>query len=196
MGLGTGSHAEVYRYQRFPCDEMPRSIFLALAVALVTGGCLGGSEQEGGTKPSGNLTATRSPMVQQQPVGKPCPVTRPNGRVPPGETASPGSRYLGNGDLWTDLYPNPIRPRPEDIRANGAIEIKVPWWRGVTGRLSIDGRRLDALAPPLSAWIPGGYGRRGFQSTAITFPTAGCWQVTGRVGAATLAFVSLILEPA
>lgn len=195
MGLGTGSHAEVYRYQRFPCDEMPRSIFLALAVALVTGGCLGGSEQEGGTKPSGNLTATRSPMVQQQPVDKPCPVTSPNGRVPPGETASPGSRYLGNGDLWTDLYPNPIRPRPEDIRANGAIEIKVPWWRGASGRLTIIGRRLDATAPPLSAWIPTGYGRKGFQSTAITFPTPGCWEVTGMVGDASLTFVTSIAAP-
>jgi hypothetical protein len=121
-------------------------------------------------------------------------VTRPNGSIPQGEPATAGARYFGNGDLWTDLYRNPIRPRPEDVRENGAIEIKVPWWRGVAGKLTIEGQRLDATAPPLSAWIPDGYGRRGFQSTAITFPTAGCWQVTGSVGDASLTFVSLILE--
>jgi hypothetical protein len=78
-------------------------------------------------------------------------VTRPNGRVPPGETPSSGSRYLGNGALWTDLYPTPIRPRPDDVREDGAIEMKVAWWRGIAGRLRIEGRRLDASAPPLSA---------------------------------------------
>ena len=107
-----------------------------------------------------------------------------------------GSRYLGNGALWTDLYPSPLRPRPEDVHADGTIEIKVPWWRDVSGRLKIAGQRLDATASPLSAWIPGGYGRRGFQSTAITFPTPGCWEVTGRVADASLRFVTLIAEPA
>jgi hypothetical protein len=175
---------------------MTRSIVLAVTLALFLGGCLGGSDREGATEDSGALATTGSPTVQQQPAKEPCAVTRPNGRIPPGETPSPGSRYLGNGDLWTDLYPNPIRPRPDDMQEDGAIEIKFPWWRGVAGRLRIEGRRLDAVAPPLSAWIPGGYGRRGFQSTAITFPTAGCWQVTGSVGDASLAFVSLILEPA
>jgi hypothetical protein len=122
-------------------------------------------------------------------------VTRPNGSIPQGESAVAGARYLGNGHLWTDLYRNPIHPRPEDVREDGAIEMKFAWWRAVPGKLRIEGRRLDADAPPLSAWVPDGYGRRGFQSTAITFPTAGCWEVTGRVGDASLTFVSLILEP-
>ena len=172
---------------------MTRSIVLAAAVTLVLGGCLGASEQEGATRGPGEQTTHQA--SQPEPVDEPCPVTRPNGRIPPGESALPGMRYLGNGALWTDLYPTPIRPRPEDVRKDGAIEIKVPWWRGIAGRLRIEGRRLDASAPPLSAWIPGGYGRTGFQSTAITFPTAGCWQVTGRVGNASLTFVSVILEP-
>ena len=81
------------------------------------------------------------------------------------------------------------------MHADGTIEIKVPWWRGVNGRLTITGRRIDAEGSPLSAWIPGGYGRRGFQSTAITYPTPGCWEVTGRVGEASLRFVTLIAEP-
>ena len=175
---------------------MTRSILLTVALTLVLGGCLGASEQEGATRGSGEQTTDFPQQASQpEPVQEPCPVTRPNGRVPPGETPSSGSRYLGNGALWTDLYPTPIRPRPDDVRKDGAIEMKVAWWRGIAGRLRIEGRRLDATAPPLSAWIPGGYGRKGFQSTAITFPTAGCWQVTGSVGNKSLTFVSLILEP-
>ena len=111
-----------------------------------------------------------------------------------GRDSSPGSRYLGNGALWRDLDPSDT-PATGRRAGDGAIEMKFPWWRGIAGRLRIEGRRLDATAPSLSAWIPGGYGRKGFQSTAITFPTAGCWQVTGSVGGASLTFVSLILEP-
>jgi hypothetical protein len=170
-------------------------IVLAIALPVILAGCLDSSEKEGATKQtSAARTTTTSSMPESKPAADSCPVTRPNGDVPPGETVSPGSRYLGNDGLWTDLYPNPLRPRPEDIHKDGSIEIKVPWWRGVSGRLTIEGQRLDATAPPLSAWIPDGYGRRGFQSTAITFPTAGCWQVTGSVGDARLTFVSLILE--
>jgi hypothetical protein len=169
-------------------------IVLAAALSIVMAGCLDSSEGEGAKQtPGGQSTtsATRAPQA----AADSCAVTRPNGRVPPGERASPGSNYLGNGSLWTVLYPNPVRPRPEDVREDGSIEMKFPWWRGVAGRLRIEGRRLDATAPPLSAWIPNGYGRRGFQSTAITFPTAGCWEVIGRVGGASLTFVSLILMP-
>ncbi len=175
---------------------MTRSIVLAVALTLILGGCFGASEQEAATRGSGKERRDFRQASLPEPVEEPCPVTRPNGRIPPGETPSPGSYYLGNGALWTDLYPSPIRLRPDDMREDGVIEMKFPWWRGITGRLRIEGRRLDAIAPPLSAWIPGGYGRRGFQSTAIIFPTAGCWQVTGSVEGASLTFVSLILEPA
>lgn len=171
----------------------PRAVLL-LAVALLLGGCFGNSGGGSSAPPAGEETQSGS-QASQPSEERPCPVTRPNGQVPPGEAASNSSRYLGNGALWTDLYPSPLRPRPDDVRNDGRIVIKVPWWRGVRGRLTITGRRLDASAPPLSAWIPTGYGRRGFQSTAITFPAPGCWEVTGRVGDASLRFVNLILEP-
>jgi hypothetical protein len=60
--------------------------------------------------------------------------------------------------------------------------MKVGWWRTTPGKLTIDGRRLDAPAPPLKASIPDGYGPTGFQATGITFPTEGCWEITARVG--------------
>jgi hypothetical protein len=37
--------------------------------------------------------------------------------------------------------------------------------------------------------VPDGYGATGFQATAVTFPTTGCWKVVGGVGDAGLTFV-------
>ena len=78
---------------------------------------------------------------------------------------------------------------PGFVLRDGSLQMKFPWWRGVQGELSIAGRRLDTTAPPLRADIPGGYGASGFQASALTFPTPGCWEVTGRVGSASLTFV-------
>lgn len=72
--------------------------------------------------------------------------------------------------------------------------MKYPWWRAVVGKLTIEGRRLDAPAPPLGAWIPDGYGLTGFQATAIIFPTEGCWEVTGKAGEASLTFVMIVVK--
>jgi hypothetical protein len=73
--------------------------------------------------------------------------------------------------------------------------MKWPWYRWVAGTLTIEGRRLDAPAPPLEAWIPDGYGDSGFQVSGITFPTDGCWEITGRVGEGSLTFVVLVVYP-
>jgi hypothetical protein len=89
------------------------------------------------------------------------------------------------------LYPEGVRERPE---ADGSIAEKFGWWRGVRGRLRITGRRLDGLSRPLRALIPSGYGPTGFQSTAIIFPTDGCWSVTGAAGSARLSFVTLVFK--
>src|SRR5215204_236563 len=113
---------------------MTRSIVLAVALTLILGGCLGTSEREGATRGSGEETTDFPQASLLEPVQEPCPVTRPNGRIPPGETPSSGSRYLGNGALWTDLYPSPTRPRPDDVREDGVTEMKFPWWRGIAGR--------------------------------------------------------------
>jgi hypothetical protein len=75
------------------------------------------------------------------------------------------------------------------INADGSITAKVGWWRGIPGKLVISGRRLDGEAPPLRADVPEGYGSQGFQPTGLTFPTTGCWEVTGKVGDAELTFV-------
>lgn len=72
--------------------------------------------------------------------------------------------------------------------------MKFGWWREVPGRLRITGQRLDASAPRLLADVPSGYGATGFQSSGVTFPTEGCWEVTGEVGQATLSFVTFVIK--
>lgn len=119
-----------------------------------------------------------------------CPVTRPNHNIPPGEEDNPGaerSAYYGSGKLWTVLY-GIVHQTPEGM--------KFPWWRGVRGRLTIGGRRLDGPAPAVRARIPDGYGLIDFQATKIFFPTPGCWRATGTVGDEKLSFVTLVVKPA
>lgn len=60
--------------------------------------------------------------------------------------------------------------------------------------LTVAGERLDAAAPPLRAHVPPGYGPEGFQPTGLTFPTAGCWRLTGSVGGVSLTFVVRVVK--
>jgi hypothetical protein len=120
------------------------------------------------------------------PAQAPCPVTVPNRSTPPSEQPSPN--HHGNGKLWTGI------PTGGKVYVGTETHVgteKFPWWRGpgVAGKLVITGRRLDGPAPPLEADIPDGYGETRFQATRLTFPSEGCWEVTGRVGDATLTFV-------
>lgn len=168
-----------------------------VVLVLVGAGCSRGSGAAStgrASAPSGTSLA-RPGTGSAAPAGRECSPTRANGSVPPGEQSTSGSQYHGNGKLWTELLPGGvIRARPEDVREDGSIEIKFPWWRAVRGRLTISGRRLDGQAGPLRAWIPD-YGLTGFQSTAVTFPTQGCWEVTGRAGDGRLTFVVRVVAP-
>jgi hypothetical protein len=128
-----------------------------------------------------------------------CPVTAPNGVVAGDDNTDRQHSYgnprlsLGPFGLWPD---GTVAFRPGGagfINPDGSLSMKFGWQRGVPGRLTINGRRLDAPAPPLRANIPDGYGDRGFQATSLTFPTTGCWEVTGRVGDATLTFVTRVV---
>jgi hypothetical protein len=119
----------------------------------------------------------------------PCPITRPNESVPPGSTF--GAEFHGNGALWVGLWSSNVVVW--QLEPDGSVEAKFGWWREERGKLRIEGRRLDAAAPPLTAHIPEGYGEAGFQATGIKFPTEGCWEVTGSVGNASLTFVTRVL---
>ena len=118
-----------------------------------------------------------------------CPITTPNNSQPPGSTF--GSVFHGNGALWVGLWDSNVVVWPPE--PDGSVDAKFGWWRAASGDLRIDGRRLDAAAPPLTANVPEVYGSTGFQATGIFFPSAGCWEVTGRVGSASLTFVTLVV---
>jgi len=75
------------------------------------------------------------------------------------------------------------------VDRDGALGIKFGWERLVAGSLIVGGRRLDGDAEPARAYMNRGYGEIGFQPTYLVFPTAGCWEITGRLGDRSLTFV-------
>lgn len=121
---------------------------------------------------------------------RPCPATTLNGR---------GGRY-GNGALWTTLLPGgTLAVTPDRVARDGSVGWKFAWTPtgiAVSPGLTVSGRRLDAASPPLRvlgvAW---GYsytsaGRRGGGwASAVSFPSEGCWRITGRARDISLSFV-------
>lgn len=115
-----------------------------------------------------------------------CPVTVVNG--------GKGGAYA-NDSLDVVLWPENtfiFEPNgPGFIDHDGALGMKVGWWRHRQGRLQIRGRRLDGDAAPARAYIYD-YGDTAFQPIYLVFPTPGCWEITGSVGAASLTFVTFV----
>lgn len=155
------------------------------AFVVLAAGCSGSSERS-------------SEIAAGDASAKTCPLTVPNGSIPPSANdwggGTPENSH-GNGKIWTLFWPHTVViATPDFVQSDGAVRMKWPWWRGGKGELRISGRRLDSEAPPVRAEIPDAYGRSGFQPTAIFFPTDGCWEVTGRVGDASLTFVTIVLK--
>ncbi len=129
-----------------------------------------------------------------------CPVTQSNGYVLPPDVeeffGESGFRAgYGNDALWTwGEYVVPVPP--SHVQHDGSLgPMKWAWFRFIQGDLAIEGRRLDGEAPPLQARIPNGYGDIGFQPAGITYPTGGCWEITGRVDGHALTFVVNVVPP-
>lgn len=180
---------------------MPVALRLAALLAAVTVGACGGSDPAADRDDAPSARARVDPSVERA-LRDPgvrrrlerCPVTAPNFSIPPGERPRPGypvAAYHGRGGLWTVLQPRGVLVGEKE--SDGSIAMKVPWWRGVRGALKITGRKLARPAGGLRAQIPSGYGSTGFQSTALIFPTEGCWKVTGRAGTAEMTFVTLVV---
>jgi hypothetical protein len=173
----------------------------ALIGLLVVGALAGCGGDPAASTPSSAAPSTRAvarPVARADAQG--CPVTRPRRWRPPAGVpvdALFGAEVAhGNGKLWVGGLGDHgvIEAGPEDVERDGSVGMKFGWWREVEGSLRIGGRRLDAPAPPLRADVPDGYGDRGFQASGVYFPTEGCWEVTGTVGAASLTFVTLVVK--
>jgi hypothetical protein len=148
-----------------------------------------------------SLVATPSPADQASaPPSQAkveCAVTTRNG-IAAGED-HPNPVSYGNGQVSTfGLWPDGtvvFKPGGSGfITRDGSLGMKFGWSRGVSGQLEIEGRRIDAVAPPLRSEVPSGYGNRGFQATYVIFPTPGCWEVTGRVGDAKVTFITRVVK--
>jgi hypothetical protein len=122
--------------------------------------------------------------------GAPCDVTVPNGIV--AGSAERQEWSYGNAALSVGpfgLWPNGtviFKPGGAGVvMRDGSLAMKFGWTRGVRGRLTVSGHRLDGDAPPLRSQIPccyGESGETGFQASQLIFSTPGCWEVSAQVG--------------
>jgi len=136
----------------------------------------------------------RSQEASQQP----CPVTQPNEVVADG--GEPTKDSFGNSKLSVGpfgLWPEGtviLKPGGSGfITPEGWLGIKFGWQRSVHKRLTVEGRRLDGAAPTLLADSLD-QTETGFQSTALIFPAAGCWEVTARAGDASITFITKVVK--
>ncbi len=148
------------------------------------------------------IIETTTGSAAAESAGPRCQVTIPTTAVPPDAGFGAAGFNYGNTRLRAHLHwPKgrltagilPGGGAMAIIQKDGSIRAKVGWWVAAADRLVVTGRRLDTLARPLRAEVPTGYGL-GFQPVVLTFPTVGCWRVTGSAGAARLTFVVEVVK--
>lgn len=213
-----GGSATALRAPRTP-SHVPRSgtkpnstVYLLLALvsrlslSVILSACLltamlacGGEEDPANARSSGSMQGKEEGPTGVPPDVTRCPVTLPNRKSPPGE--EPGSNYYGNGRLWTGLWPfGVIVANRGFVQSDGSIRMKFFWWgQDVQGNFAIRGRRIDAEARPAktrakSGWPESGFTGDAFWSSAIIFPTEGCWEITGETQNVKLTFVTLVTK--
>jgi len=107
--------------------------------------------------------------------------------------------------LWTTNYQGKWVAAPEFVNPDGSMRLKAPWFaagppgharRGPRGMLAIAGKRVDQPGSALrvEAQQVGvlGFGGSGVWAVVLTFPSEGCWSITGRVERTTHTFRVLV----
>ena len=139
-----------------------------------------------------SLVPVPQPSGNGTPNGFVCPVTQPNGSLPPGTQSSPNTddpNLYGNGELWTVLQPGgKVLLSPENQRTDGSLETTWSWYLGTEGQLTIEGKRLDGETGPLQYELAEPFNN--YQSSTLIFAAPGCWEITGHIGSASLTFVT------
>lgn len=140
-----------------------RRASLILCLVLAQTGCSFGSSTAPPSTGSGVQSSTTTGSAQPSLALGACPVTAPEGPLPP--AGLPPMPYIGNGRLWVGLWPRGlvIVPR-DDIGRGGVLRMKFMWWRGssVYGVLHITGSQLDANG--VVRGRTAGYGLTGFNA--------------------------------
>ncbi len=185
----------------------------AVLVALALVGC--GSPVPSAVAPTPTLRSAPSstPVAPSSPLPTSVPIPSPNASFAtaqgcprtighPAPASIPADAFFGwgssygNGLLWVGgLWPDGIiEGDPRFVDDQGRVGMKFGWWRTVPGKLAITGYRTDATAPAAIGDVPDGYGDTGFQASGVTFPTEGCWNITGTVGTASLTFTTFVVK--
>ena len=149
-----------------------------------------------------SLTGTAEVEIAASLPPENCPVTVPQDLpfVPPppySELGVKGYYWYGSNSLWVALPQNGVwSSLPHD--AHGYTQ-KIPWWReGYVWNeepepsLTVTGERLDTKAPPIEASQANGAYADEFGSAMMmdaSFPSSGCWKITGKYRDAELSFV-------
>jgi len=126
-----------------------------------------------------------------------CEVTMPNGIGIGGESRL---GVHGNGRIQVGLWLDGVTLIGRQSRGSafvtsaGELGTHFLWRRDIPGPMTLSGRRLDGPAPPMRSFIHDPDTMDGFLSTSAMFPTAGCWEVTGRVGQTSLTFVTQVVQ--
>ena len=154
------------------------------------------------------IPSTPTPLPTNAPLTKAsmafCPVSLPNLNISPDDYYISTIIGFGNPDdtLFTQVWPGGkaiFSPNgPGEKKRDGSLAMKWVWYRTLPGDVVIGGRRLDAPGLPMPdqvlRGIEDGYGETGFHPSTLVFPGEGCWEVTARVGEASLTFVTLVVK--
>jgi hypothetical protein len=141
--------------------------------------------------------AATSTSLQPPASAEACSVTAPNGHAVSWATLAPSPLLHGNASISTELWPYGtvvVRSNgPGAVLSDGSLQMKFLWFKR-PGAMTIQGRRLDGAAPPLRANFSHEFDGENFQPSALIFPTQGCWEITSRVGDASLTFVTRVVK--
>lgn len=128
-----------------------------------------------------------------------CELTKANGRyLPDSPVPGRGSDYYGNDSIAIGVGSEGLtitfQPGGSGfVLPDGSLQWKFLWAKARLP-MTIEGRRLDASAPPLRSRVNHEFDDDRFQPSSLVFPTPGCWEVTSRVGQSTLTFVIKVVK--
>jgi hypothetical protein len=117
-----------------------------------------------------------------------CPVTPTVRETPPKD---PNADGFGDGPWHVNADRTIWVQNASFPEWRQGLNHKVFWISPAGTELKISGERIDGPSAPLEARIPCCY-PTGFQVSAITFPTTGCWKVTAKAGDREMSFVTKV----